>query len=144
MIACVLNQSKSHWLLFDKLLFALIMCLKFKEDIINPSTPINLINDDSRIAFELFCVLSTLEKKFAVFWILFFLFLKKIEKRETHNTLSLMLDLRFKNLRLIFYFVGQEEGVSIVDEYDKRILYPMFLKCYHHLHPMTLFIGCVN
>ncbi len=31
-----------------------------------------------------------------------------------------------------------------MDEYDKRILYPMFLKCYHHLHPMTKSIGCVN
>jgi hypothetical protein len=32
----------------------------------------------------------------------------------------------FKNLCLIFSFVGQEKGVSIVDEYDKRILYSMF------------------
>jgi hypothetical protein len=58
--------------------------------------------------------------------------------------LSLMLDPRFKSLCLISSFVGQKEGVSIVDEYDKRILYPMFLKCYHHLHPMTKFVGCVN
>jgi hypothetical protein len=57
--------------------------------------------------------------------------------------LSLMLDLRFKSLRLISSFVGQEEGVNIVDEYDKRTLYPMFLKCYHHLHRMTKFVGCV-
>jgi len=26
---CVLNQSKSHWLLFDALQFAITMCLKF-------------------------------------------------------------------------------------------------------------------
>jgi len=31
-----------------------------------------------------------------------------------------------------------------VDEYDKRTLYPMFLKCYHQLHPMTKSVGCVN
>jgi len=31
-----------------------------------------------------------------------------------------------------------------VDKYDKRTLYPMFLKCYHHLHPMKESIECVN
>jgi hypothetical protein len=31
-----------------------------------------------------------------------------------------------------------------VDEYDRRIIYPMLLKYYHHLHPMTKFVGCVN
>jgi hypothetical protein len=31
-----------------------------------------------------------------------------------------------------------------VDEYDRRTLYPMFLKCYHHLHPITKSIGCVD
>ncbi len=58
--------------------------------------------------------------------------------------LSLMLDLRFKGLHLIFSFVGLEECVSILDEYDKETLYPMLLKCYHHLHPMIKFVGCVN
>jgi hypothetical protein len=56
----------------------------------------------------------------------------------------LMLDLRFKNLHLVSSFVGQEEGVSIVDEYDNKTLYPMLLKCYHHLHPMPKSIGCVD
>jgi len=55
-----------------------------------------------------------------------------------------MLDPRFKNLCLVSSFVGQEEGVSIVDEYDRRTLYPMLLKCYHHLHPMTKSVGCVD
>jgi hypothetical protein len=58
--------------------------------------------------------------------------------------LSLMLDPRFKSLHLIFSFIGREEGISIVDEYDKRTLYPMLLKCYHHLHPMTKFVECVD
>jgi hypothetical protein len=31
-----------------------------------------------------------------------------------------------------------------MDEYDRRTLYPMFLKCYHHLHPMIEFVGCVD
>jgi hypothetical protein len=55
-----------------------------------------------------------------------------------------MLDPRFKNLRLVFFFVIRKEGVSIVGEYDKKTIYPTFLKCYHHLHPLTEFVGCVD
>ncbi len=31
-----------------------------------------------------------------------------------------------------------------MNEYDKRILYPMILKCYHHFHPITKYVGCVD
>ncbi len=31
-----------------------------------------------------------------------------------------------------------------MDEYDRRTLYPMFLKCYHHLHPIIKYFGCVD
>jgi len=58
--------------------------------------------------------------------------------------LFLMLDLRFKILCLIPSFVGWKEGVSIADEYYRRILYHTLLKCYHHLHPMTKFVECVD
>jgi hypothetical protein len=65
-------------------------------------------------------------------------------KKEAHNMLSLMLDPKFKSLHLVYYFVSQEEGVNIANEYDRRILYPMLLKCYHHLHPIIESIGCVK
>jgi hypothetical protein len=55
-----------------------------------------------------------------------------------------MLDPTFKSLHLLSSFVGQEEGVSIVDEYDRRTLYPMPLMCYYHVHTMTKFVGCVD
>jgi hypothetical protein len=55
-----------------------------------------------------------------------------------------MLDLIFKSLHLAPFFVGREEGVSIVDEYDRRTLHPMLLKCHHHLHAMKKSIGCVD
>jgi hypothetical protein len=32
------------------------------------------------------------------------------------------------------FFIGHEKGVNIVEEYDRRYLYFMFLKCYNHLH----------
>jgi hypothetical protein len=34
----------------------------------------------------------------------------------------------------MFFFIGFEQGVAIVEEYDARSSHPMFLKCYHHLH----------
>ncbi len=56
----------------------------------------------------------------------------------------LMLNLKFKSLHLISFFVSREGGVSIMDEHDRKALYPMLLKCYHHLDPMTKSIGCVD
>jgi hypothetical protein len=47
--------------------------------------------------------------------------------------LSLMLTPKFKNLLLMCSF---GEGKAIVEKCDEKILYPMLLKCYHHLHPL--------
>ncbi len=47
---------------------------------------------------------------------------------------SLMLDLRFKFFCLVSSFIGHEQGKEIVEEYDKKSLFSMFLKCYYHLH----------
>ncbi len=49
---------------------------------------------------------------------------------------SFMLDLNFNNLCLMFSFIGLEQGKSIVQEQDKKTLYPMLLKCHHHMHPL--------
>jgi hypothetical protein len=47
-----------------------------------------------------------------------------------------MLDVKFKNLHLVSSFIGLEQSKSTVEEYDRKTLYPMLLKCYHHLHPL--------
>jgi hypothetical protein len=49
--------------------------------------------------------------------------------------ISLMLDPRFKSLHIVSSFVGREQGVSLVEEHDKKSLYPMLVKCHEHLHP---------
>jgi len=70
----------------------------------------------------------------------FFLsFLKKYEKRKAHNMLSLMLDPRFKTLRIMSSFIGCEQVKAIVEEYDKKSLFLMLLKCYYHLHLLVEF-----
>jgi hypothetical protein len=47
--------------------------------------------------------------------------------------LTLVLDPRFKSLKLTS-FIGHEYGVVIVEEHDKKSMFLMFLKSCHHLH----------
>jgi hypothetical protein len=56
-IACVLN-----WLFANTLQFAITMCLKFREEITNPFAPVNLIDDDFGIVFELSLFASNIRR----------------------------------------------------------------------------------
>jgi hypothetical protein len=67
----------------------------------------------------------------------FLSFLKKYENKKAHNMISLMLDPSFKSLHIISSFVGREQGVALVEEYDRKTLYPMLVKCHEHLHPLV-------
>jgi hypothetical protein len=58
-------------------------------------------------------------------------------KKKTHNMLALMLDPRFKSFHLVSSYVGKEQGVSIVQEYDMGALYPILVNSYNHLHPIV-------
>jgi hypothetical protein len=48
-----------------------------------------------------------------------------------------MLDLRFKSLCIVSSFVGREQGVVFVEEYDRKSLYLVLIKCHQHLHPLV-------
>ncbi len=48
-------------------------------------------------------------------------------KKKVHNMLFLMLDLRFKNLCLMFTFIGFKQSKGIVEKYDGKTMYPMFV-----------------
>jgi hypothetical protein len=44
-----------------------------------------------------------------------------------------------------FRIVGREQGVALVEEYDRKTLYPMLVKCYEHLHLLVkLDRNCVD
>jgi len=94
------------------------------------------VDDDSAITLEL--PLFTFNIKKEVHGILdsFLSFLRNFEERKAHNMFSLKLDPRFKSFRLVSSFVGCEQGIFIIEKYDRKSLKPMFLKCYHHLHLM--------
>jgi hypothetical protein len=34
------------------------------------------------------------------------------------------------------FFIGHDQGVGIVEQYDIMSLYPTFMKCYYHLHAL--------
>jgi hypothetical protein len=53
--------------------------------------------------------------------------------------LVLMFDPRFKDLPLVSSFIGRDQEVAIVEQYDTMSLYAMLMKCYYHLHPSIQF-----
>jgi len=76
-------------------------------------------------------------KRKYVGWLLQVLsFLTKYNEKKTHNMSSLILDPKYKSLKLIRSFIGHEQRVPIVEEHDRRSLFPMLLKFYHHLHSL--------
>jgi uncharacterized protein YktA (UPF0223 family) len=91
------------------------------------------MEEDSNVAFELICFACNIIKEVRIVLNFFLSFVKRYEKK-THNMLSFMLDPKFKSFHLMFSFIGCEQGVAIVEEYDEGFLYPTLLKCYHHLH----------
>ncbi len=61
------------------------------------------------MALELICLASNIRKEVCGLLDSLFSFLKKFDEKKSHNMLILMLDLRFKNLSLMSFFIGHEE-----------------------------------
>jgi len=95
------------------------------------------MEDDSIISNELSLLASNIKKEVINMLDFFLSFLKKYENKKAHNMIFLILNLRFKSLYIVSSFVGKKQGVSLVEEYDKKSLYPMLVKCHEHLHPLV-------
>jgi hypothetical protein len=111
------------------------MSLKMKEEPENVPSFETLMEEDSSVELELICFASNIKKDVCEVLNSFFSFLKKIVEIKTCNMLALTLDPRFKSLCLVSSFIGCDQAASIVQQYDTMSLYPMFMKCYYHLHP---------
>jgi hypothetical protein len=94
---------------------------------------------NSSVELELICFASNIKKEVCEVLDSFFSILKKIVEIKTHNMLALMLDTRFKSLCLMYSFIGHDQRIAIVQQYDTMSSYPMFMKCYYHLHPLIEF-----
>jgi hypothetical protein len=117
--AFVMNESRGYWFLTNALFIAITMKSKLKEELDN------LMEEDVVIVIELNLLISNIKRE--VCNVLDIFFLKKFDERKTHNMLALMLDPRYKNLTIVFTFVGKVLGV-VVKEYDKKALFLMLLK----------------
>jgi hypothetical protein len=134
-------MATSCFLMHYKL--AIIMCLTFKEKLINPLFQVSLIDDDFKIALEFFCFKH--QKGSLCYFGIFPFSLKKIWEKKTSQHIVLTLDLRFKNLHLVSSFIDFAKSVSITEKYDRWPLHPMLLQRYCHLHPITKFeVGCIE
>jgi hypothetical protein len=122
-------------LLSDALNFVVSINLKFKNEI-DFATFDNLMEEDTNVVFELSCLVSNMKKEIVGFWILLFRSLKNM-KKKSHNIFSLMLDPRFKTFCLVSSLIVHEQGKAIVEKYDDKPLFPMFIKCHSHLHPLA-------
>jgi hypothetical protein len=60
------------------------------------------------VALELICLASNIRKEVCGLLDSLFSFLKKFDEKKSHNMLILMLDLRFKNLSLMSFFIGHD------------------------------------
>ncbi len=55
-------------------------------------------------------------------------FLYAYDRKKGHNMLALMLDPRFKSMKLITIFLGHENVVVIIVEYDQQLMLLLLTK----------------
>jgi len=60
--ACILNQSRGHWLLSDALNSTIFMSLKFNDEI-DSTTFDNLMQKDGNVVYELSWLASNIKKE---------------------------------------------------------------------------------
>jgi hypothetical protein len=113
------------------------MSLKLREK--NQALPSfeSLMYDDSIVNDELSLLASNIRREVINVLDFFLSFLKIHDKKKAHNMISLMLDSRYNNIHIISSFVGREQGVALVEEYDRKSLYPMVVKCHEDSHPLV-------
>ncbi len=111
---CVLNQSCGHWLFSNALHFTISMNLKLmEENQVLPSFE-NLMDDDSIVNDELFLLASNFRKEVINVLDFFLSLLKVYDKRKAHDMISLMLDPRYKGLRIVSSFVGRNKVLFLL------------------------------
>jgi hypothetical protein len=49
--------------------------------------------------------------------------------------LAIMLDPCFKNMKVIWHYVGNSSEGEIVVEYDAKVVYPLLLQVYFYVNP---------
>jgi len=76
--------------------------------------------DDFGLNIELGTFAKNIKKEVIGVIDFFLTFLTKYNERRMHNMLALLLDPKFKSLKLIYSFIGCEHRVAIIKEYDRK------------------------
>jgi hypothetical protein len=64
----------------------------------------------------------------------FWEFLKAFDVRQAHNMMAIMLDPRFKALRIMANLVGRANAIRLVFEYDVKVVVPLLMVCFDRLN----------
>ncbi len=80
------------------------------------------MDDDYVVTFELSLLASNIKKEVCGVLDYFISFQKWYEESKTHNMFLLMLAPWFKSFCLVSPFVGHEQGISMIEKYDKKSL----------------------
>jgi len=95
------------------------------------------MEEDVIVDVELDLLNSNIKRKVCNVMIFFLYFLKKFDERKDHNMCTLVLDSKFRNIKIIFTFIVKELKV-VVEDYDKKALFTMLLKTHHFLHYLAI------
>jgi hypothetical protein len=98
------------------------MSSKLKEGVGIIQTLNQFMDDDFVIILELSLFAFNIKKKVSGVLDYFLSFQRKYEERKAHNMLLLTLDSQFESLHLVSSFVGCEQHIPIVEEYDHNSL----------------------
>jgi hypothetical protein len=71
----------------------------------------------------------------------FLQFLQAYDSHQVHNTLTVMLDPRFKSLRVVENYVGHGACICLVAEYDANAVIPILMIMFEVLNPIVQACG---
>jgi hypothetical protein len=123
---CVLNQVHGHWLLYDVLNVIITMSLKLKEKSRISLNLQDLIDDDSIVTHELSLLASNIRREICGILDGFLSFFKKYERNKRNNMLSLMLDPRFKSMKLVSFLINRKQLFPLWKSMTKDLYFLCF------------------
>jgi hypothetical protein len=62
-------------------------------------------------------------------------FMLSFQPHKAHNMLAMVLNPHYKGFELVILYVGKEMALQIVDEYDKKVLFPLLVYAFKFFHP---------
>jgi len=77
--------------------------------------------------YELKEFMIQMKKEILKVLLTFFFFLHVFDKEKGHNMLVLMFDPRFKNMHLVTMFLGHENAIVVIFEYNEKLLLPLLM-----------------